>query len=202
LHFGPHLHYLPLVASFETSDFRKGLKIIHNSVPYVIVDFQHVKPGKGNAFTRTKIRNLQTGSQLEVTYKSGDRVEDPEVEERTMSFLYKEGDTYHFMDQKNYEQVELTAEQVGDGASFLLPEMQAQIMFWKGRAITVEIPSHVVLKITHCEPGVKGDTATNVTKDATLETGAIVKVPLFINPGDQVKVDTRTGEYLERTKIG
>jgi elongation factor P len=190
------------VASFETSDFRKGLKIIHNGVPYVIVDFQHVKPGKGNAFTRTKIRNLQTGSQLEVTYKSGDRVDDPEVEERTMQFLYKEGDTFHFMDQKNYEQVELAQEAVGDGANFLLPEMTCGIMFWKGRAISVDLPAHVQLRITYCEPGVKGDTATNVTKDATLETGAIVKVPLFINAGDKVKVDTRTGEYLERTSIG
>lgn len=190
------------MGSFETSDFRKGLKIIHNSVPYVIVDFQHVKPGKGNAFTRTKIRNLQTGSQLEVTYKSGDRVEDAEVEDKTMSFLYKEGDAYHFMDQKNYDQVELTKESVGDGANFLLPEMVCNIMFWKGRAISVEIPSHVELKITYTEPGVRGDTATNVTKEATVETGAVLRVPLFINTGDMIKVDTRTGEYLERTKIG
>lgn len=190
------------MGSFETSDFRKGLKIIHNSVPYVIVDFQHVKPGKGNAFTRTKIRNLQTGSQLEVTYKSGDRVDDPEVEERQMTFLYKENDTFHFMDTKNYEQVEIPREAVGEQSNFLLPEMGCSLMFWKGRAITVEIPAHVQLKITYCEPGVKGDTATNVTKPATVETGAIIAVPLFIEAGDTVKVDTRSGEYLERTQIG
>jgi len=190
------------VASYETSDFRKGLKILHNGQPFVIVDFQHVKPGKGNAFTRTKIRNLQTGAQLEVTYKSGDRVDDPEIEEKVMRFLYKEGDTFHFMDNKTYDQVEIPAEQVGDGAQFMLPEMDADIVFWKGRAITVEIPAHVQLKITYCEPGVKGDTATNVTKPATLETGAIIAVPLFVGEGDTVKVDTRTGEYIERTAIG
>lgn len=190
------------MGSFETSDFRKGLKIIHNGVPYVIVDFQHVKPGKGNAFTRTKIRNLATGSQLEITYKSGDRVDDAEVEDRQMTFLYKVGDVFHFMDTKNYEQVELPAEAVGDGANFLLPEMSCNIAFWKGRSLTVEIPAHVQLKVTYCEPGVKGDTATNVTKPATVETGAIVAVPLFINEGDTVKVDTRTGEYIERTAIG
>lgn len=190
------------MGSFETSDFRKGLKILYNNVPFVIVDFQHVKPGKGNAFTRTKIRNLETGSQLDVTFKSGDRCDDPEVEDMTMTFLYREGDTFHFMNTKNYEQVELPAEAVGNGASFLLPEMTADIAFWKGRAISVDIPAHVQLKITYCEQGVKGDTATNVTKPATLETGAQVAVPLFINAGDTVKIDTRTGEYLERTKIG
>lgn len=190
------------MGSFETSDFRKGLKIIHNGVPYVIVEFQHVKPGKGNAFTRTKIRNMQSGSQLEVTYKSGDRVDDAEVEERQMTFLYKEADTYHFMDAKNYEQVEIPGDSVGDQARFMLPEMSTQIVFWKGRPLTVEIPAHVQLKITYCEPGVKGDTATNVTKPATLETGAIIAVPLFVGEGDTVKVDTRTGEYIERTSIG
>lgn len=190
------------MASFETSDFRKGLKILYNGVPYVIVDFQHVKPGKGNAFTRTKIRNMQTGSQLEVTFKSGDRVDDPEIEEKTMTFLYKEGETFHFMDTKNYEQVELPEDALAESAQFLLPEMACDIVFWRGRAISVEIPAHVQLKITYCEPGVKGDTATNVTKPATLETGAIVQVPLFINAGDTVKIDTRTGEYLERTAIG
>lgn len=190
------------MAGFETSDFRKGLKILYNEKPFVIVDFQHVKPGKGNAFTRTRLRDLQTGAQLEVTFKSGDRVGDPEIEEKVMSFLYKEGETFVFMDTKNYEQVEISEEQVGDGAKFLLPEMQADIVFWKQRPITVEVPAHVVLKITYCEPGVKGDTATNVTKPATLETGAIIAVPLFVGENDKVKVDTRTGEYIERVSIG
>ncbi len=190
------------MATFETSNFRKGLKILRDGVPYVITDFQHVKPGKGNQFTRTRLRNLMTGTTLEVTFKSGETVEDPEIEDRSMQFLYEETGVFHFMDQKNYEQVELQKESIGDPSAFLLPEMSCDIMFWKGRPINVEIPSHVVYKIAHTEPGVRGDTATNVTKAATIETGAVVQVPLFINVGDTVKVDTRTGEYLERTSIG
>ena len=190
------------MADFDTSDFRKGLKILHNDQPFVIVDFQHVKPGKGNQFTRTKIKSLMTGSVNEVTYRSGEKVGNPEIEDKTMSFLYDDGDTFHFMDQKTYEQVELTRSSLGGADKFLLADMSCSIMFWKGRAISVDIPQQVELKITYCEPGVKGDTATNVTKAATLETGAIVQVPLFMNEGDTVKVDTRTGEYLERTAIG
>ena len=191
-----------MASSYETSDFRKGLKIIYDAQPWVVVDFQHVKPGKGNAFTRTRLRNLLTGSSQDVTFKSGERVDVPDIEDKTMSFLYKEGDSYHFMDQRNFDQVELSETALGDAVKFLLPEMQANVMFYNGRAITVDIPQHVVLKVTYCEPGVRSDTATNVTKPATLETGAIVAVPIFINEGDSVKVDTRTGEYLERTSIG
>lgn len=190
------------MASFETSDFRKGLKILHNNQPYSIVDFQHVKPGKGNQFTRTKIKNLTTGSVLEVTYRSGERVEDAEVEQRTMQYLYADGTAYHFMDQKNYDQVEIQEDILGTAKDFLLPEMNAEVVFWRGRPITAEIPQHVELKVSYCEPGVRGDTATNVTKPATLETGAIVNVPLFINEGDTLKIDTTSGSYLERTAIG
>jgi elongation factor P len=190
------------VATFETSDFRKGLKIIHNNQPYVIVDFQHVKPGKGNQFTRTKIKNLSTGSVLEVTYRSGEKVEDAEVDDRTMSFLYADGSTYHFMDQKTYDQVEITEEALGSMKDFLLPEMSVDLLFWKGRPISIQLPQHVELEITYCEPGVRGDTATNVTKPATVETGATINVPLFINIGDKVKVDTTEGKYIERTSIG
>lgn len=190
------------MATFETSDFRKGLKIIHNNQPYVIVDFQHVKPGKGNQFTRTKIKNLSTGSVLEVTYRSGEKVEDAEVDDRTMSFLYADGSTYHFMDQKTYDQVEITEESLGSMKDFLLPEMSVDLLFWKGRPISIQLPQHVELEITYCEPGVRGDTATNVTKPATVETGATINVPLFINIGDKVKVDTAEGKYIERTSIG
>ena len=190
------------MASYTTSDFRKGLKILHSDQPWVIVDFQHVKPGKGNAFTRTKVKNLITGAALEVTYRSGEKIGDPEIEEKDMTFLYQDGPTFHFMDQKSYEQIELDEEAIGEYSKFLLPEMTADIMFWKGRAISIEIAQQVELKITYCEPGVKGDTATNVTKPATLETGAIVQVPLFISEGDTVKVDTKSGDYLERTAIG
>jgi elongation factor P len=190
------------VARIETSDFRKGVKVLYDGAPWTIIDFQHVKPGKGNAFTRTKLRNLATNNVLEVTFKSGDTLEDPDVEEKTMTFLYGDGETFNFMDAKTFDQVELQAAQIGEQKNFLLPQMNADIVFWRGRAINVEIPQHVELKITYCEPGVRGDTATNVTKPATLETGAIVQVPLFINEGDSVKVDTSTGEYLERTSIG
>jgi elongation factor P len=190
------------VATLETSDFRKGLKILHNNQPHVIIDFQHVKPGKGNQFTRTKLRNLATGGVVEQTFRSGERVEDPEVEERTMQFLYADGEGYHFMDQKNYEQVALQEDVLGSQKDFILPEMACDVILWKGRALNVVIPQQVELVITYCEPGVKGDTATNVTKPATMETGATVNVPLFINTGDKIKVDTATGSYLERTAIG
>lgn len=190
------------MATFETSDFRKGLKIIHNNVPYTIIDFQHVKPGKGNAFTRTKIRNLQTGAVLDVTYKSGDRVDDAEVDDKVMSFLYSDAEGYHFMDTKNYEQVAIQGDTLGDQKNYLMPEMSCNVLFWKQRPLTIQIPQHVTMKIAHCEPGVRGDTATNVTKPATLESGAEVAVPIFINIGDTVKVDTTTGGYIERVSIG
>lgn len=191
-----------MASSYETSDFRKGLKILWDGVPWVVLDFQHVKPGKGNAFSRTRLRNLLTGSSQDVTFKSGERVGDPEIEDKSMSFLYNDADGYHFMDQRTFDQVALQKDALGDATNFLLPEMQANVMFYQGRAINVDIPQHVVLKVTYCEPGVRGDTATNVTKPATLETGAIINVPIFINQGDSVKVDTRSGEYLERTTIG
>jgi elongation factor P len=191
-----------VATAIETSDFRKGLKVLYEEKPYQIVDFQHVKPGKGNAFTRTRLKNLLTGSILEVTFKSGEKLDDPDIEEKQMSFLYKEGDVFHFMDQKSYDQVEIQAAAIGDSAQFLLPEMVCGIMFWRGRAVNIEVPAHVTLKVTYCEPGVRGDTANNVTKPATLETGAIVQVPLFVNEGDSIKVDTRIGEYLERVSIG
>ncbi len=183
----------------ETSDFRKGLKIMHNNAPFVIVDFQHVKPGKGNAFTRTKIKNLQSGSVLEVTYRSGEKIEGADCEDKTMTFLYADGSSYHFMDAKTYDQVEIQEETLGDAAKYVLPEMSCAVVFFKGRPLTIEVPNHVELKVTHCEPGVRGDTATNVTKPATMETGVQVNVPLFISVGDTVKIDTSNGAYLERT---
>ncbi len=188
--------------AIETSDFRKGLKVFYNGAPYSIIDFQHVKPGKGNQFTRTKMRNLQTGGVLDVNFRSGETLEDPEIEDKKMQFLYNEGDTFHFMDNKTYEQVEIQRDILGDQAGFLLPEMTCQVMFYRGRALNAEIPQQVELVISYTEPGVRGDTATNVTKPATLETGVEVSVPLFINTGDKIKIDTATGAYLERTAIG
>ncbi|MCB9646863.1 MAG: elongation factor P [Deltaproteobacteria bacterium] len=190
-----------MASTIETSDLKKGVKIIHNEQPFVVVDFQHVKPGKGNAFTRTKIKNLQTGAVLEVTYKSGEKIVAADVEDKTMTFLYAD-DQFHFMDAKTYDQVAISAELIADAKNYLLPDMTAAVVFWKGRPISVDIPNHVELKVSHCEPGVRGDTATNVTKPATLETGLEVNVPLFINVGDTLKVDTTTGQYIERTARG
>ncbi len=190
------------MATIETSSFKKGTKLIHNDQPFSIVEFQHVKPGKGNQFTRTKIRNLVTGSVLEVTYRSGEKVEAADVEDKSMTFLYADGEVYHFMDGKTFEQVEVNGELLAEKKGFILPEMAVGIVFWKGRPISMEIPQHVELRVEHTEPGVRGDTATNVTKPATLETGVQVNVPLFINIGDTIKVDTAAGSYLERTSIG
>lgn len=188
--------------AIETSDFRKGLKVLYNGQPFSIIDFQHVKPGKGNQFTRTKMRNLQTGGVVDVNFRSGETLEDPDIEDKKMQFLYSEGDVFHFMDNKTYEQVEIQREILGQQAGFLLPEMTCQVMFYRGRALNADIPQQVELVISYTEPGVRGDTATNVMKPATLETGVEISVPLFINVGDKIKLDTSTGAYLERTAIG
>ncbi len=190
------------MATLETSDLRKGVKLIHNTQPFTVVEFQHVKPGKGNQFTRTKIKNLITGAVLEVTYRSGEKIEAADVEDKTMTFLYADTDAFHFMDAKTYDQVELGAELIGDAKNYLLPDMTCGIVFWKGRGISVDIPMHVELKVTETEPGVRGDTATNVTKPATLETGMQVAVPIFINVGDTLRIETSSGNYLERTGRG
>lgn len=183
---------------YETSDFRNGLKIEYDNQPYVIVEFQHVKPGKGNAFTRTRIRNLIDGRTLEPTFKSGERVKKPDVEDKTMQYLYAEGDALTFMDTHNYEQVGIPRENLGDQGAFLKENMEVAVLFWNGRAVAVDLPKSVNLKITETEPGFRGDTATNTTKSATVETGAKIQVPLFINEGDLVRIDTQTGKYVER----
>ena len=138
--------------AIETSDFRKGLKVLYNGSPFSIIDFQHVKPGKGNQFTRTKMRNLQTGGVVDVNFRSGETLEDPDIEDKKMQFLYNEGDTFHFMDNKTYEQVEIQREILGDQAGFLLPEMTCQVMFYRGRALNAEIPQQVELVITTPSP--------------------------------------------------
>jgi elongation factor P len=183
---------------YATSDFRNGLKILYDGQPFVIVEFQHVKPGKGNAFTRTKIRNMITGRVLDPTFKSGEKVGVPDIEEKQMQYLFREGDHYTFMDTGNYEQVLVDAEALGEGKMWLIENTECSVLFWNGKAIGVQLPNTMVMKITKCEPGVRGDTATGAQKPATLESGAIVQVPLFINEGDSIKVDTRSGLYLER----
>ncbi|OPX19696.1 MAG: elongation factor P [Desulfobacca sp. 4484_104] len=185
---------------YTTSDFKKGLKIEIDGTPYIIVDFLHVKPGKGGAFVRTKIKNLITGRVLEQNFRSGEKFARPDLQEKSMQYLYQEGDSYCLMDNETFEQLSLTAEQMGDSRNFLQDNINMQVLFYKGQPIGVELPTFVELAIAHTEPGVRGDTASGATKPATLETGAPIQVPLFIEEGDVVKIDTRTGGYIERVK--
>jgi len=183
---------------YSTTDFRRGLKIEVDGTPYAIVEFQHVKPGKGGAFVRTKLRNLITGGVIDKTFRAGEKVERPDLEEKTMQYLYSEGNQYYFMDTETYEQTFLTQEQLGESKNFLQENINVSILYYQGKPIGVELPIFVELEVKKTEPGVRGDTATGGSKPATLETGAVIQVPLFINEGDKVKIDTRTGEYIER----
>lgn len=187
---------------YETSDFRNGLRILYDNEPFVITYFQHVKPGKGNAFTRTKIKSLITGRSLEPTFKSGDKVGKPDMDERAMQYLYKEGDGFVFMDNRTFDQVALTTEQLGDAKNFLKENIDAAVLFYNGSAIGVTLPNAIDLKVVECAPGVRGDTVSGALKPAVLESGFTINVPLFINEGDVLKIDTRTGEYLTRVSTG
>ncbi len=182
----------------DTSQFRNGLKIILGGEPFTITYFQHVKPGKGGAFVRTKIKNLKSGRVLDRRFRAGEKVQQADIEDRKMQFLYHDGDQLVFMDSETYDQIPFSAEQVGDAGKFLCENLDVDVLFWRDQPINIELPSFVEVVITECEPGLKGDTASNVTKPATLETGAIVNVPLFIKKGETIRVDTRSGEYVER----
>ena len=185
---------------YETSEFRKGLYIELEGVPFQIVDFQHVKPGKGNQFTRTRIKNLVNNNVIDKTFKSGDRVGEPELEKKRMQFLYSEPDGHQFMDLEAYEQIRLDSEAVGDLKNYLIENLEIEVLYFRGKPIAIELPTFVNLKITYCEPGVKGDTASGGSKPATLETGMSVQVPFHIKQGDMLKIDTRTGEYVEKVR--
>ncbi|QSQ23867.1 elongation factor P [Pyxidicoccus parkwayensis] len=183
----------------DTSEFRNGLKIEIDGEPFVIEYFQHVKPGKGSAFVRTKIRSLLSGRVLEPTLKSGDKVGLPDIEEKDMQFLYVQGDEYYFMDNRNYEQTFLSEKVLGEAKNFLKENITVSVLYWNGKAISVNLPNSVDLKVIKCDPGVRGDTVSGALKPATLETGFTVNVPLFINEGDVLKIDTREGgKYLTR----
>ncbi|WP_026475861.1 elongation factor P [Alkaliphilus transvaalensis] len=182
----------------SAGDFRKGVTFEMNGEPYVVLDFQHVKPGKGAAFVRTKHRNLKSGSIREETFNPSDKFPRAHIETKEMQYLYNDGELYHFMDNETYEQIPLTYDQVEDAIKFLKENDSATIKFYQGKAFQVDAPNFVELIITETEPGIKGDTASNVTKTATVETGAVIHVPLFINEGDKVRIDTRTGEYMSR----
>ncbi|MDA8122429.1 MAG: elongation factor P [Deltaproteobacteria bacterium] len=183
---------------YSTGDFRNGLKIEFEGEPYLIVYFQHVKPGKGGAFVRTKMKNLKTGSVLEHTFRSGDKVDKPDLEEREMQFMYKTGNQYHFMDTGSYEQIYLDEDHVGDYGNYLIENLSVKILFYRGEPIGIDLPIFIVLRIVESEPGVRGDTVSGGSKPARLESGAVVQVPLFLDVGDRIKVDTRTGTYIER----
>lgn len=185
---------------YSTADFKKGLKIEIDGAPYVIVDFLHVKPGKGGAFVRTKIKNLLTGRVLDQTFRSGEKVKRPDLMEREMQYLYREDDNFYMMDNETYEQVIISADQMGEATLFLAENLNVKVLFFNQQPVAVELPTFVELTVAEAEPGVRGDTATGGSKPARLETGAVIQVPLFIDEGERVKVDTRTGEYMERVK--
>ena len=182
----------------SAGDFRKGLTIELDGQVYTVVDFQHVKPGKGAAFVRTKIKNIMTGSVLERTFNPTERVPRARVETKEMQYLYNDGNLYYFMDTETYEQIPLNREQVEDAMKYVKEFMNVTIIFFKGYPFSVEPPNFVELVVAETEPGVRGDTVTGGTKPATLETGAVIHVPLFVNTGDVIRVDTRTDEYMER----
>lgn len=185
---------------YETSDIKKNLKIQIDGQPYAVVEFQFVKPGKGTAFTRTKLKNMITGAVLERTIRTGEKLEPADMSERQMQFLYKEGEMFVFMDTGNYEQINLTLEQLGDSALYLIDGLMVDVLFFNDKAIGVTPPNFVELTVVETEPGFKGDTSSNTTKPAKLETGLEVNVPLFIEQGEVLKIDTRTGSYSERVK--
>lgn len=183
---------------YTTSDFKRGLRIEFEGQPYVITEFQHHKPGKGAAIVRTKMRNLLTGQVIDPTFRSGDKVGRPDLEDKEVQYLYNDGETYHFMDPASYEQYEIPKGVLGEAIYFLVDNMGCSVLFYQGKVINIDLPNHVVLEVTECDPAVKGDTVSGATKPAVLHTGHRVHVPLFVNEGEKVKVDTRTGEYLER----
>jgi len=183
---------------YDTSDIRKGLKVLIDGNPYTVVEFQFVKPGKGAAFTRTRFKNLLSGAVIERNIRSGEKLEPANVEEKAMQFLYKEGDDFVFMDQASYEQTHVSDEIVGDDSRFLKDNLACSVLFFNERPVGVSLPNFVELRVITTEPGFKGDTSGNPTKPATLETGAIIQVPLFIKENEVLRIDTRTGDYIER----
>jgi elongation factor P len=186
----------------STSDIRNGLCLTHNGDIYTVVEFLHVKPGKGNAFVRTKLKSMTTGRVVEYTFPSGHKIDDVRIERRKMQFLYNDEAGYNFMDNESYDQIALAGSML-DRPDLMKEGSDIEVLFHaeKNIPLTAEMPASIVLEVTYTEPGVRGDTATNVTKPATVETGAEIKVPIFINQGDKIKIDTRTGSYLERVKM-
>lgn len=184
----------------STAEFRNGARLELDGQPYYIVEFQHVKPGKGGAFVRTKLKSYKTGNVIDRTFRSGERFEEPNLEERDMQFLYAAGSAYTFMDTESFEQFTYQKDQLGENADLLKEDMVAKVLVYKHEPIAVELPIFIELKVVDAEPGVRGDTASGGTKPAVLETGAVVKVPLYLEVGEMIKIDTRTREYVERVR--
>jgi len=186
---------------YDLSDFKKGLKVLIENEPYSVVDFQHVKPGKGNQFTRTKLKHLINGSNLERTFKSGEKFGIPDVAFKDMDYLYKDENGFAFMDQVSYEQISLDPDMLGDAANYLVENLKVKVVFFNDRAVGVELPKSVVLKVVKTDPGHKGNTVTNTYKPAILESGFEVQVPLHIAEGDSLKINTTDGTYVERVNL-
>ena len=183
-----------------TADIRNGAVILHKSKRMKVVEFQHVKPGKGGAFVRTKLKDIQSGKIIDETFNSGHKLEFIRVEAKEMQFLYEDNESFVFMDNETYDQLNIASESVGDGKFFLTAGMNVDLLFDGSELLDIRLPSHVVLEVKETEPGFKGNTATGASKPATLETGYTLNVPLFINEGERLKIDTRTGDYVERSK--
>ncbi|MBW2274480.1 MAG: elongation factor P [Deltaproteobacteria bacterium] len=182
----------------DTSDFKNGLRIELDGAPFVITYFQHVKPGKGGAFVRSKVKNLLTGRSMEKTFRAGEKIKEADVEDREMQYLYNDGESCIFMDTESYDQMPIADDIIGEAQKFLLENALVGVLFWKSKPVNIELPSFAELIVTKSDPGLKGDTSSGATKPATLETGATIQVPLFIKEGEKVRVDTRTGDYCER----
>ena len=184
----------------STSEFRNGARLQLDGAPFYIVEFQHVKPGKGGAFVRTRLKNLKTGQVLERTFRSGEKFDEPDLDECAMQFLYSSGDAYAFMDTSSFEQFTYDKSQLGDNTDLLKEETVVNILLYEGKPISVELPTFMELKVVETDPGIRGDTASGGTKPAVVETGATIKVPLYLEQGETIKVDTRTREYVERVR--
>lgn len=185
---------------YDTSDFRNGLKVEIDNAPYIMTYFQFVKPGKGTAFTRTKLKNMLTGSVIERTFRTGEKVDAADVEDRPMQFLYEDGEFHHFMNTETFNQVAIPSEAIAEEAKFLTENLDVSVLFYKDRAVSVTLPPFIESEVVYTEPGQKGNTATGATKSAELACGATINVPLFIEQGEVLRVDTRTGEYNGRVK--
>ncbi len=189
-----------MAAVLTAGELRKGTKLEIDGEPYLIVDFEFSKPGKGQALYRCRLKNMITGNQFDRTYRSGDKFNAADLEEQGMQYLYNDGENYHLMNMSSYEQLEMSVEAVGDASSFLTENLVVNVLLFQGRPIGLTLPNFVELKIVKSDPGIKGDTASGATKPATLETGHIIQVPLFVEEGEIVRIDTRTGQYVERVK--